>query len=88
MKQNRMMLFGTAVVAVLFLLALGVPSASADTLDYTLTVGNSAISSFGPYGTVDVNRTSNTTATITFTALTGFRLGIQAQAETQDLELM
>jgi hypothetical protein len=70
-----MMLFGTAVVAVLFLLALGVPSASADTLDYTLTVGNSAISSFGPYGTVDVNRTSNTTATITFTALTGFRLG-------------
>jgi len=65
-----------ALVAALFMLTLGLPSASADTFDYTLNVGNSNISSFpGPYGTVDVNRTGTTTATITFTADPGFRLG-------------
>jgi len=44
--------------------------ASADTV-YYLTAGNSAISGYtGPYAKVDVDLTSSTTATITFTSLT------------------
>lgn len=50
-------------------LALGAGGASADHIDFTLSLGNSAISGFsGPYAEVDVNRTSSTTATITFTS--------------------
>jgi len=42
-------------------------------MDYTLGIGNSGISGTpGPYGTVDVNLTSSTTAVITFTASSGF----------------
>jgi PEP-CTERM motif len=53
-----------AVVA--FVSAVG---AKADTVTFTLGVGNSAISGYPPpYGTVSVDRTSSTTATITFTA--------------------
>jgi hypothetical protein len=71
-----MTLAGTALLAALFLVTMGAPSASADIAQYSLTVGNTAISSFpGPYGTVDVNRTSATMATITFTADPGFKLG-------------
>jgi protein with PEP-CTERM/exosortase system signal len=43
----------------------------ADTITFDLTTGNSAISGYpGPYASVLVNRTSTTTATITFTSLT------------------
>lgn len=46
-------------------------SAQADTFTYTLNNPNSGISGFpAPYATVDVNRTSATTATFTFTGLT------------------
>jgi hypothetical protein len=42
----------------------------ADLFTFDLTIGNPAISGFpGPYATVLVNRTSTTTATITFTSL-------------------
>lgn len=54
-------------------LLLGATSAFADTFTSTLTKGNSDISGTpGPYGTVSVNRTSSTTAIITFTADSGF----------------
>jgi hypothetical protein len=46
-----------------------VPSAWADTVDYTISVGNAAVTGTGPYATVDVNRTGSTTAIITFTSL-------------------
>jgi VPDSG-CTERM motif len=59
----------TALIAVLGA-AFTVQPAKADFL-FDLTAGNSAISGFpGPYAQVDVNRTSATTATITFTSLT------------------
>lgn len=58
-----------AVVGALGLFAAG--SASADTIDYSLGTPNSGISIYpGPYASVDVNRTSSTSATITFTGLT------------------
>jgi hypothetical protein len=47
------------------------PQANADIIDFDLGAGNSAISGFsGPYAQVEVNLTSSTTATITFTSLT------------------
>jgi hypothetical protein len=69
MKQKRT----TLAVAFLLLLTMGAPSASADILTYTLTQGNASpglACCTGPYAQVDVNRTSTTTATITFTSLT------------------
>src|SRR5262249_51786514 len=56
-----------------FALALGTSSlpAHADIISFDLGSGNSAISGFtGPYAHVQVNRTSSTMATITFTSLT------------------
>ena len=45
--------------------------ARADVTSFDLTAGNAAIAGFtGPYATVTINRTSATTATITFTSLT------------------
>jgi hypothetical protein len=59
------------VVTVALTLTFGIGSASADTMTFDLTTGNSAISGFLPnYANVLVNRTSSTTATITFTSLT------------------
>ena len=53
----------------------GPKSASADIISYTLTTANdtSAVGS-GPYATVQVNLTSGTTATITFTASSDYSL--------------
>ena len=49
----------------------GLQQAKADTVSFDLGFGNPAISGFpGPYAHVVVNRTSATTATITFTSLT------------------
>jgi hypothetical protein len=62
---KRNLLTGAVAAA---LTTWGVP-ASAD-LIFDLDTGNSAISGFpGPYAQVDVNLTSSTTATITFTSL-------------------
>jgi hypothetical protein len=50
---------------------VGLQQAKADSISFNLSVGNSAISSYpGPYVSVTVNRTSSTSATITFTSLT------------------
>jgi hypothetical protein len=49
-------------------------SASADTITYTLNNSNLGSSFTGPFATVQVNLTSSTTATITFTAGTGYVL--------------
>jgi len=57
------------------LLLIAGQSALADSVTYQLGAGNSAVTPalYGtPYGTVDVNRTSTTTATFTFTAATGY----------------
>ena len=52
-------------------MAFTVQPAKADTITYSLTTGNPAISGYpGPYASVLVDRTSTTTATITFTSLT------------------
>jgi hypothetical protein len=52
-------------------LTLGASSASADVISYFVDIPNPAISGFpGPYEQVTVNRTSSTTANITFTSLT------------------
>jgi len=48
---------------------LGLGPASADIITQSLSAANSAISPYpGPYQTVTINRTSTTTATITFTS--------------------
>jgi VPDSG-CTERM motif len=50
---------------------IGLQQGKADSISFNLSVGNSAISGYtGPYASVTVNRTSGTTATITFTSLT------------------
>jgi hypothetical protein len=64
------------LLAGIAVLLVGATGALADTFDSTLNIGNTALSGVsGPYGTVDVNLTSNTTATITFTANSGFLFG-------------
>jgi hypothetical protein len=61
-------ILNSAVAAVALFAAC---SLRADTISYNLTVGNSAISGYtGPYGSVLVNRTDSTHATITFSAST------------------
>ena len=60
-------------VALVLALALnwGVGSAMADSITYTLDNPNPGLSGFtGPYATAEINRTSSTAATITFTSLT------------------
>jgi hypothetical protein len=60
-----------SVATALLCTTLGIPSASADSIGFDITVPNTALTPFpSPYGHVDVNRTSATTATITFTGLT------------------
>jgi PEP-CTERM motif len=68
MLMRRLLL----VFAVVMVFTLSfVSPARADTVQYNLNFGNSAISGYtGPYATVTVDRTSSTTATITFTSLT------------------
>ena len=57
-----------SLAAIGCLVAMAAQQAKADTITYSLNTGNSAISGYaGPYGTVLVNRTSSTVATITFT---------------------
>jgi hypothetical protein len=64
-----------AIAAAMGLMAGSSGGARADTIDYILGIPNSGLSgSPGPYGTVEVNLTSSTTATITFTADSGFGL--------------
>jgi hypothetical protein len=58
------------LLSILFSLLMAV-NAWADIFSFDLDTGNAAISGYtGPYASVEVNRTSNTTATITFTSLT------------------
>jgi hypothetical protein len=69
MKRHRITMVATAVVALLFLLTLGAPFASADS--YILSNSNLGSGFTGPFGTVDVSL-SGSTATITFTAGSGY----------------
>jgi hypothetical protein len=69
--MSRSRIFSTVLLAVALALAFGARSASADTFTSILDTGNSAISGYsGPYGTVTVDRTSSTAATVTFTSNT------------------
>lgn len=64
-------LFSTFAIAAALVLALGASSVLADTTTYTLGRPNSGISSYpGPYASVTVDRTTTTTADITFQGLT------------------
>ena len=65
--MRRLVLMCAAMMV--FTLALVSP-ARADSVVFTIDIPNSGISAYtGPYATVTVDRTSTTTATITFTAL-------------------
>jgi hypothetical protein len=67
MKRMSLSLFG----ALLLVAASGARAVPIDSTQYQLTVGNPGISGYsGPYGTVTVDLTSNTTATITFSSNT------------------
>jgi hypothetical protein len=60
------------IAAVLIAIAgLGLQQAKADVCNFTLGVGNAAISGYtGPYASATIDLTSATTATVTFTSLT------------------
>src|SRR5215475_10794901 len=63
-------------LAVGIALMLGaVSGARADTITYNLTYTNSGDIGSGPFGTVTVDLTSGTTATVTFTAAAGYVFG-------------
>ena len=51
---------------------LGLQHAKANQVNYTLTTANDSGLGTGPFGTVNVNLTNSTTATITFTAASGY----------------
>jgi hypothetical protein len=72
MVEGGVMRIGITIVSLLVALLLTRPTpVLADTFTSTLDTGNSAISGFtGPFGTVSVDLTSSTMATITFTSLT------------------
>jgi len=66
--MNKLKYIAPVLIAVA---CFGLQQAKADTTSFDLGLGNAAISGFpGPYAHVEVNRTSTTTATITFTSLT------------------
>lgn len=70
---TRRLTAAAAVVAALLWTGLGTAPASADSIGFDITIPNLALSPFpSPYAHVDVDRTSATTATITFT---GFATG-------------
>src|SRR6266849_5158783 len=75
--------------ATLLLLTLGASSALADSTTLTLGTPNSALSGFtGPFATVGINRTSTTTADVTFTSLTnGGYLYLMGDGESADLNV-
>lgn len=66
MKRHRMTLVATVGVALLFLLTMGAPSASADTL--SIDLGSTALGPYppGPYGTVEITLVDSTHANIVF----------------------
>jgi hypothetical protein len=51
---------------------LGLQHAKANQVNYSLTTANDSGLGTGPFGTVNVNLTNSTTATITFTAASGY----------------
>jgi VPDSG-CTERM exosortase interaction domain len=67
--MNKIKYIAAALIAVA---GLGLQHAKADTFSYTLTTGNDPSLGAGPFGTVLVNRTNSSTATITFTAAAGY----------------
>jgi len=68
MKIHKIKYIAAGLIAIA---GLGLQQAKADSITFNLTVPNAAISPYaGPYVSVTVNRTSSTTATITFTSLT------------------
>lgn len=72
-RSRRLFVRLATTTGLVGLLALSTPSAWADIETYSLSIGNSGINGTpGPYATVTVNRTSSTTATLTFDALSGF----------------
>ena len=72
--MNKLKYIAIALIAIA---GLGFQQAKADTYNFDLTNGNSAISGFpGPYANVNVNLNgAGTQATITFTAYSGFLIG-------------
>jgi len=71
MRNGTRLLF-----VVIAMLLVGATPALADVATFTLNTGNSALSGVsGPYGTVMIDLTSSTMATITFTADSGFLFG-------------
>jgi hypothetical protein len=69
MKMINVTKWGVVIACIGFM-AFTLQPAKADSITFNLTNGNSAISGFpGPYASVLVNRTSTTTATVTFTSL-------------------
>jgi hypothetical protein len=68
---------GTRLLFMLIaMLLVGAAPALADVATFTLNTGNSALSGVsGPFGTVMIDLTSSTMATITFTADSGFLFG-------------
>jgi hypothetical protein len=66
----RTRLLGLGAAAVALSIGLIASPAMADIITYTLNTPNSGIPGPAPYGTVEVDRTSSTTAVITFTSNT------------------
>jgi hypothetical protein len=61
--RNRLLAVGLAIATV-----MGLSSARANLMSFTIDTANPGVSPYpGPYGSVDVDLTSSTTATITFT---------------------
>jgi PEP-CTERM motif len=69
MKMKNVTKWAVAIACIGFMTFTAQPT-RADSITFNLTDGNSAISGYpGPYASVLVNRTSTTTATITFASL-------------------
>lgn len=70
MKLISKIPFGLTIATLMLLLTFGASSARADTITYSLDVGNSAVTGTGPFASVMVDLTSSTTATLTYDSLT------------------
>lgn len=71
MRTSRRLAVAASLAVALLWTLLGVTPVLADSIGFDITVPNAALVGFpAPYAHVDVNRTSTTAATITFTGLT------------------
>ena len=75
-RKRKILGLGSLLAATSIASLLAASPANADVITVSIDTGSSVLSPYpGPYGTVTIDRTSSTTANITFSAVDPYRIG-------------